>query len=120
MSLQCVADDSELLMDFEELGLIDLVVNNNGAGLGALPEDLRNDGEAMAEAIENNVRKTIVDENPVKPSNNRSSTYPSTVDSAAKQALYDNFSNDETLTAKIDTAVRETKKAEWLGDRFKE
>ena len=111
-------------MDFEELGLIDLVVNNNGAGLGALPEDLRNDGEAMAEAmaeaIENNVRKTIVDENPVKPSNNRSSTYPSTVDSAAKQALYDNFSNDETLTAKIDTAVRETKKAEWLGDRFKE
>jgi type I restriction enzyme R subunit len=155
------ADDSELLMDFEELGLIDLVVNNNGAGLGALPEDLRNDGSAMAEAIENNVRKTIVDENPVNPkyfeqmsalldeiikqrrekalnyqeyleqirelakkvvnpSNNRSSTYPSTVDSAAKQALYDNFGNDETLTAKIDTAVRETKKAEWLGDRFKE
>ncbi|MEZ8184237.1 type I restriction endonuclease subunit R [Shewanella sp. 5S214] len=155
------ADDSELLMDFEELGLIDLVVNNNGAGLGALPEDLRNDGEAMAEAIENNVRKTIVDENPVNPkyfeqmsalldeiikqrrekalnyqeyleqirelakkvvnqSDNRSLTYPSTVDSAAKQALYDNFGNDETLTAKIDTAVRETKKAEWLGDRFKE
>jgi type I restriction enzyme R subunit len=155
------ADDSELLMDFEELGLIDLVVNNNGAGLGALPEDLRNDGEAMAEAIENNVRKTIVDENPVNPkyfeqmsalldeiikqrrekalnyqeyleqirelakkvvnpSNNRSSTYPSTVDSAAKQALYDNFGNDKTLTAKIDTAVRETKKAEWFGDRVKE
>ncbi|WP_351089599.1 hypothetical protein [Shewanella sp. S1-49-MNA-CIBAN-0167] len=46
----------------------------------------------------------------VNPSNNRSSTYPSSVDSAAKQALYANFGNDETLTAKIDTAVRGTKK----------
>ena len=61
------ADDSESLMDFEELGLIDLVVNNNGKGLESLPESLRKNEEAMAEAIENNVRKTIVDENPVNP-----------------------------------------------------
>ncbi|WP_399695502.1 UvrB domain 3-containing protein, partial [Vibrio sp.] len=61
------ADDSELLMDFEELGLIDLVVNNNGEGLDSLPKDLRENEEAMAEAIENNVRKTIVDENPINP-----------------------------------------------------
>jgi type I restriction enzyme R subunit len=155
------ADDSELLMDFEELGLIDLVVNNNGEGLNSLPEYLRNNEDAMAEAIENNVRKTIVDENPVNPkyfdqmssllaeiiklrrekalnyqeyleqirelakkvvnpSGNNKSSYPDSVDSAAKQALYDNFGNDEVLTTKIDTAVRYTKKAEWLGDRFKE
>lgn len=61
------ADDSEVLMDFEELGLIDLVINNNGKGLESLPESLREDEDAMAEAIENNVRKTIVDENPVNP-----------------------------------------------------
>jgi type I restriction enzyme R subunit len=152
------ADDSELLMDFEELGLIDLVVNNN---LNAAPKGLRENEEAMAEAIENNVRKTIVDENPVNPkyfdsmaklldeiikqrragaikyqeyleqirqlakkvvnpSGNAAHSYPETVDTPAKQAIYDNFGNDEVLTTKIDTAVRYTKKAEWLGDRFKE
>ncbi|QQX80007.1 HsdR family type I site-specific deoxyribonuclease [Shewanella sp. KX20019] len=155
------ADDSEQLIDFEELGLIDLVVNNNGEGLDSLPKDLRENEEAMAESIENNVRKTIVDENPinpkyfeqmsslldeiiqqrrekalnyqeylerirelakkvVNPSGNRSASYPESVDTAAKQSLYDNLGNDEVLTTKIDTAVRYTKKAEWLGDRFKE
>ncbi|GAC20301.1 type I restriction endonuclease subunit R [Paraglaciecola arctica] len=152
------ADDSETLMDFEELGLIDLVVNNN---LNAAPKGLRENEEAMAEAIENNVRKTIVDENPVNPkyfdsmatlldeiikqrragaikyqeyleqirqlakkvvnpAGNTAHSYPETVDTPAKQAIYDNFGNDEVLTTKIDTAVRYTKKAEWLGDRFKE
>jgi len=58
------ADDSETLIDFEEMGLIDLVVNNN---LDELPKNIKDNKEAMAEAIENNVRKTIVDENPVNP-----------------------------------------------------
>ena len=155
------ADDSEILMDFEELGLIDLVVNNNGKGLELLPESLRNDEDAMAEAIENNVRKTIVDENPVNPkyfnsmatllyaiikqrreqaisyqeyleqistlakkvvnpTGNTTHNYPDTVDTPAKQAIYDNIGNDEVLVTKIDTAVRYTKKADWLGDIFKE
>ncbi|RPA61454.1 hypothetical protein EGC86_10345 [Shewanella frigidimarina] len=56
----------------------------------------------------------------VNPSNNRSSTYSSSVDSTAKQALYDNLGIDETLTAEIDSVIRETKKAEWLDDRFNE
>ncbi|NWL14429.1 HsdR family type I site-specific deoxyribonuclease [Pseudoalteromonas sp. Scap03] len=155
------ADDSELLMDFEEFGLIDLVVNNNGKDLEDLPEGLRNNEDAMAEAIENNVRKTIVDENPVNPkyfdsmatlldelikqrreqaisyqeyleqiralakkvvnpTENSNQSYPTSVDTPAKQAIYNNFGNDEVLTTKIDTAVRYTKKADWLGDRFKE
>lgn len=58
------ADDSDTIVDFEEMGLIDLVVNNN---LDALPKNIKDNQEAMAEAIENNVRKTIVDENPVNP-----------------------------------------------------
>ena len=56
----------------------------------------------------------------VNPSGNRSASYPDSFDTAAKQSLYDNLGNDEVLTAKIDTAVRYTKKADWLGDRFKE
>jgi len=156
------ADDSEQLMDFEELGIIDLIVEKSPSDLiKALPDGLSENQEAMAEAIENNVRKTIVDENPVnpkyfdsmatlldeiirrrreqamsyqeyleqikslarkvvKPTEHSSQSYPESVDTQAKQAIYDNFGNDEVLTTKIDTAVRYTKKADWLGDRFKE
>ena len=155
------ADDSEVLMDFEELGLIDLVVNKGVDGLDSLPKDLRDNEDAMAEAIENNVRKTIVDENPinpkyydqmshlldeiiqqrrakaisyqeylesirelakkvVNPGGERKKSYPDSIDSAAKQSLYDNLGNDEVLTAKIDMVVRYTKKADWVGDKFKE
>lgn len=61
------ADDSEVLMDFEELGLIELIVEQGPTALDNLPEEIRRNQEAMAETIENNVRKTIVDENPVNP-----------------------------------------------------
>lgn len=153
------ADDSEQLIDFDELGLIDLVISRDSTG--TVPEGLQKDEEAMAEAIENNVRKTIVDENPVNPkyydqmsvllddiirqrrekaldyqsyleeirqlaqkvknpAGTRASNYPSSIDTMAKQSLYDNLGRDEVLTTKIDSAVRYTKKAEWLGDRVKE
>jgi type I restriction enzyme, R subunit len=155
------ADDSEVLMDFEELGLIELVVQKQGDDLiKALPEGLSKDPEAMAEAIENNVRKTIVDENPINPKyyermsvlldelieqrrqqalsyqeyleqiralaskvtkpEQSGNSYPATMDTQAKRALYDNLGRDEVLTTKIDSAIRYTKKADWVGDRFKE
>ncbi len=155
------ADDSELLMDFEELGLIELIVEKGVAGLDQLPEDIRKNQEAMAETIENNVRKAIVDENPVnpkyyeqmstlleelielrrqkaieyqeylerirdlskkviRPEATAGQSYPDSIDTQAKRALYDNFGNDEVLTTKIDSAIRYTKKADWVGDRFKE
>jgi type I restriction enzyme R subunit len=61
------ADDSETLMDFEELGMIELIVEKGTDALvEALPPGLQGQ-EAMAETIENNVRKKIVDENPVNP-----------------------------------------------------
>ncbi len=161
LDLYIDADPSETLMDFEELGLIELIVQKGTEALDGLPKDMKNNPEAMAEAIENNVRKTIVDENPVNPkyyeqmsvlldelieqrrqqaisyqeylekvrelakkvkypAGNTAKAYPETMDTMAKRALYDNFGNNEVLVTKIDTAVRYTKKAEWLGDRFKE
>ncbi|MBF4265124.1 restriction endonuclease subunit R, partial [Vibrio anguillarum] len=48
------------------------------------------------------------------------SSYPSSMDSSPKRAFYDNFGQDELLATKIDTAIRYTKKADWVGDRFKE
>ena len=155
------ADSSEQLMDFEELGLIELIVEKGmAAATAALPESIGKNQEAMAETIENNVRRTIVDENPVNPKyyeqmsillnelielrrqkaieyqdylerirdlsrkvirpEQANSSYPSTMDTQAKRAFYDNFGKDEVLATKIDSAIRYTKKADWVGDRFKE
>ncbi|SEI93658.1 type I restriction enzyme, R subunit [Allopseudospirillum japonicum] len=154
------ADDSEVLMDFEELGLIELIVKKGADAVEALPESIRKNQEAMAETIENNVRKTIVDENPVNPKyyeqmsvlldelielrrqkaieyqaylekirelsrkvirpEQTAANYPPSMDSNPKRAFYDNFGNDEVLATKIDTVIRYTKKADWVGDRFKE
>jgi type I restriction enzyme R subunit len=154
------ADESELLADFEELGLLQLIVEKGDEGLDSLPESIRGNEGAMAEAIENNVRKIIVDENPVNPKYYEQMSvlldelikqrrekvldyqtylekikqlaskvvnpstgdvqYPEAMDTAAKRALYDNIGKDVALVSKIDTAIRYTKKADWLGDRFKE
>jgi type I restriction enzyme R subunit len=152
------ADESETLMDFEELGLIELIVQKGEGALASLPADIRKNEESMAETIENNMRKTIIDENPVNPKYyDRMSelldaiieerrkqamsyqeylekikdlarkvikpdahAYPSGIDSQAKRALYDNLGKNEELAVRIDNAIRLTKKAEWVGDRFKE
>ena len=60
------AESSEEVIRFEEFGLIDLILNGDDDLKGA-PESIRKKSESMAEAIENNVRKKIVDENPVNP-----------------------------------------------------
>ncbi len=59
------ADDSEKVIDLEELGLIELIVakaeqNPSSASTKTTPE-------AMAETIENNMRKVIIDSQPINP-----------------------------------------------------
>lgn len=61
------AEDSEKIIEFEELGLIEMIVDKGLLALDALPEDIRNSEEAMAETIENNIRRVIIDERPVNP-----------------------------------------------------
>ena len=147
------AEDSEMVADFEELGLIDLIINKGAAGI----EDI----QSMAETIENNIRKIIIDEQAVNPKyyekmselldalieerreqaidykaylekvkelsanvvnagGTNQSDYPSTVDTTGKKAIFDNFGQDEVLAARIDTAVRHTKKDGWIGNLAKE
>ncbi len=60
------ADDSAIVSEFAELGLVELIVKNGLEVLEKLPDGLK-DPQAIAETIENNLRKTIVDENPVNP-----------------------------------------------------
>lgn len=62
------AEESQIVAKFEEQGLVDLFVNGGlDALVSALPPGLKSQPEAMTEAIENNVRRLIVDEYPVNP-----------------------------------------------------
>ncbi len=115
--------------------------------------------EAMAETIENNMRKLIIDGQPINPkyyekmselldaliqqrrtealsyqeyleqvkklaegieNPQRPSDYPDSMDSRAKQSLYDNLDQNEELVTRIDTAIRYTKKADWKTNSFKQ
>ncbi len=168
------AEESEELSTFDDLTLVELIVERGDAAVDALPEGIRKNPEAVAETIVNNVRRLIIDEMAVNPryyekmselldalilqrkqeaidykdylsrivalteriSNPQTqSSYPSSIDSAALRALFDNLqvrgptlSYDaeplvETKAAKalaIDRAIRSVKKADWRGNRFKE
>ncbi len=61
------ADESAVVSEFEDIGLVELLVKQGLSALDQLPNGLKKDPEAMAETIENNIRKTIIDENPVNP-----------------------------------------------------
>ena len=61
------AEESEKLSAFDDLTLVQLIVDRGEAGVDALPEGLRKNHEAMAETIENNVRRLIIDEMAVNP-----------------------------------------------------
>lgn len=153
------ADSSETVMDFKDLGLIELIVNQGpDALIKAMPKDIASNPENVAETIENNVRKTIVDENPVNPKyyehmsalldelieqrrqkaikyaeylekiqqlaakvmRPTNAHYPESVDTPAKQSLYDNLVQDDVLINKIDEAIRMNKLADYQGNKIKE
>src|SRR5690606_38498978 len=61
------AEDSETLSSFDDMSLVDLLVNRGAEALDDLPSGIRNSQEAMAETIENNVRRVIVDMMAVNP-----------------------------------------------------
>lgn len=61
------ADDSEVIGDFENKGLLALLVNKPDELANTLPDEISQDKNAMAETIENNVRKKIVENNPINP-----------------------------------------------------
>jgi type I restriction enzyme R subunit len=153
------AEESKKVSAFDELGLVELLVERGQSALGELPEGIRKDEAAMSETIENNVRKVIIDEQPVNPkyydkmselldaliqqrkeeavdyktyldrlvelagrvqAPSEAGGYPTSMDTPAKRALYDNLDHNEAVALRIDTAVRYTRKDDWRGNRFKE
>lgn len=61
------ASDSKTVSAFDDLSLIDLIVERGANAVDALPKGLKENHNAAAETIENNVRKLIINESPVDP-----------------------------------------------------
>ena len=174
------AEESEKLAAFDDMTLVEMIVERGEDAVDELPEGLRNNKEAMAETIENNVRKLIIDEMAVNPryyekmselldalieerrrkalgykeylkriveltkkvkQPETGSSYPEVINRPALRALYDNLelesdsdvrqtqkmlSEQESISKRaekvlaLDQAIRNIKKDNWRGNKFKE
>ena len=152
------AKESETISAFEDMTLIQLIVERGEDAIKALPKGIRQNKTAAAETIEANLRKLIVDETPTNPkyyekmstlldelikerkeeaknykeylakiieltkkaTNPASSTYPKSLNSNARRALYDNLGQDEELAVALDAEICHTKKDAWRGNIIKE
>ncbi|MGW9598839.1 type I restriction endonuclease subunit R [Streptomyces albidoflavus] len=61
------ADASETVSDFEETGLVQLIVELGAGALDKLPKGIRSSPEAVAETVANNMRKLIIEEHATNP-----------------------------------------------------
>ncbi|MDQ5933326.1 MAG: type restriction enzyme subunit [Cyanobacteriota bacterium erpe_2018_sw_21hr_WHONDRS-SW48-000092_B_bin.40] len=61
------AEDSQKISAFDDLSLIQLIVERGPEAVEMLPKGIRKNKDAVAETIENNVRKIITDEQPMNP-----------------------------------------------------
>jgi type I restriction enzyme R subunit len=61
------ADPSEVISEFDNFSLVELIVQRGADAVKALPKSIQRRQEAVAETIENNVRKLIIDESPINP-----------------------------------------------------
>jgi type I restriction enzyme R subunit len=61
------AEESEKISAFDDIPLVQLIVERGASAVNALPKGIRDNREAVAETIENNVRKLIIDEQPINP-----------------------------------------------------
>lgn len=154
------ANGSEKISVFEDITLVQLIVERGiGGAIETLPENISDSKQAMAEVIENNIRKLIIESMPANPryygqmsellndiikqrkinaenyaaylqniaelckkvqKPETSPSYPTTLDTWAKRALYDNLDKDETLTIALDAEITYTKKDSWKGHKMKE
>ena len=153
------AEESRKISAFDDLTLIQLIVNRGEEAIKELPEGIAREPAAMAEAIENNLRRVIIDEQPINPRyyermselldtlirerkaqahnyeeylkklvalakqvTNPSGglSYPKSLNTGAKRALYDNLDKNEELAIAINRDILATRKDDWRGNVIKE
>ena len=153
------AEESEKISAFDDMSLIQLIVERGPEAVNALPKSIKKSEEAVAETIENNVRKLIINESPVDPAYyekmsklldalielrrkgavsykdylakiaalTRSAVkpggtpggYPTSLDTAAKRALFNNLNQDEALALAMDAAVQHSRMDGWRDNQMK-
>jgi type I restriction enzyme R subunit len=152
------AEESVKISAFDDMPLVQLLLERGVDAVETLPPGIRRDREAVAETIENNVRKLIIDETPINPKYYEKMSelldalikerraqalgyqeylkkiveltkqikrpgdgarYPVTLDSPAKQALYDNLGEDEAIALAVHEAVTLTKQDDWTHNPIK-
>jgi type I restriction enzyme R subunit len=155
MDMYLDAKSSKKISDFENKSLVELIVHVSEPG----EEYETKSREAVAETIENNVRKAIVEESNANPkyyekmsalldeliklrkedtisyaeylekikelaervaTPSSGATYPVSIDSRAKQALYDNLESNEHLALAVHLTIIENKLDGWRDGGIKE
>lgn len=153
------AEESKTISAFDDLTIIDLIAKKGLDALDSLPKGIRKNKKAVAEVIENNVRRLIIEERPTNPKyyekmsilldeiiRNRKDnsinyanylkkiseliksvknpshqiSYPKSINSNSRRALYDNLDNNEEAALKVDNAIIKNKPDEWRGNKIKE
>jgi type I restriction enzyme R subunit len=61
------AEESKVISAFDDMSLVELIVERGEEAVKALPTNIRKNRQAVAETIENNLRKVIHDERPINP-----------------------------------------------------
>jgi type I restriction enzyme R subunit len=152
------AEDSKEISGFDDMSLIQLIVERGPEAVEALPAGIRKNRDSVAETIENNVRKLIIDEQPINPkyyekmselldalieqrrrdafdyksylkeiveltrkirNPQTGASYPASLETSAKRALFDNLNRDENLALAVDEAVRSNRQDDWRGNAVK-
>ncbi|MDR2832163.1 MAG: HsdR family type I site-specific deoxyribonuclease, partial [Streptococcaceae bacterium] len=152
------AEESKKISAFDDFSLVELLVENGVSALDSLPQSIRSNREAMAETIENNLRKVIIEESPANPKYyekmstlldelikmrkeetnryeeylkkiveltkqikkpNQSQNYPTSIDTSAKRALFDNLNRNEALAISLNEHLIETMDDEWRSTHIK-
>jgi type I restriction enzyme R subunit len=61
------AEDSRKLSAFDDMSLIQLILERGPEAVDGLPPGISSSPQAVAEVIENNLRRVIIDEQPINP-----------------------------------------------------
>lgn len=153
------AEESRMLSSFDDLSLVELIVEKGKDAINDLPPNIRKNKDSMSETIENNLRKVIIEESPTNPmyyekmsilldeliklrkeqseeyekyldeivaltrkikKPSTSSIYPTSLNTNAQRALFDNLGKNERLANELDQRIMTTKKDSWRDNRFKQ
>ena len=153
------AKESRKLFGLEDIGIIELLINKREKLIDELPEEIKKSKDSVAEIIENNVRRLIIDEMPANPKYyqrmsgileelikrrkredieyeeylkqiamlakqtkhpEESAHYPVSINTKAKQALYDNLEGDEKKALSIHETISEYRLDGFRGNLIKE